>query len=233
MNDYYIHRNSGQAVFVKEAGFFESQGGLTEAWGKAWTKISAESVDDARRIAQETLPPWVRGPVVHLLIGGVYACGPEYEGGNGGIGSVKIDEVDCAYCHRRSHKPWSNPTINEWVRVAHANSRAHGWWDAETVEINGEKVVDVMLATATVPEKLMLIVTEASEAMEDYRTGSMTAYMGGDRGNKPCGFPSELADVLIRCFDLAGALGIDLEAEVAKKHAYNVTRTHRHGGKVA
>jgi NTP pyrophosphatase (non-canonical NTP hydrolase) len=47
------------------------------------------------------------------------------------------------------------------------------------------------------------------------------------------GFPSELADIVIRVADLAGALGIDLAEAIRIKLAFNRTRTHRHGGKKA
>lgn len=53
---YYVHRNDGGAVFVKEANFFEQQGGLTEKWGRAWKKIRATSIEHAREIGQATLP---------------------------------------------------------------------------------------------------------------------------------------------------------------------------------
>jgi len=43
--------------------------------------------------------------------------------------------------------------------------------------------------------------------------------------------PSELADIVIRVYDLAGALGIDLDAAIEVKHQYNVGRPYRHGGK--
>lgn len=78
-----------------------------------------------------------------------------------------------------------------------------------------------------IPEKLMLIVTEVSEAMEDHRDGKVFTVETGD--GKPCGLASELADVMIRVFDLAGALGIDLEHEIAVKMAYNETRPFKHG----
>ncbi len=53
---YYVHRNSGGAVFVKEGEFFEQQGGLTEEWGKHWTVVQACSIEHARAIGELTLP---------------------------------------------------------------------------------------------------------------------------------------------------------------------------------
>ena len=44
---FFVHFN-GAAWFVKEGEFFESQGGLTEDWGKAWHAIGAYNTDDAR-----------------------------------------------------------------------------------------------------------------------------------------------------------------------------------------
>ena len=99
---------------------------------------------------------------------------------------------------------------------AYFNSRVHGFHEGK--------------AGLDVPTKLMLIVTEISEAMEEYRTGrnsSETYYTFG----KPMGLPSELADAIIRIGDLAGILEIDLESIVQEKMKYNATRTHMHGGK--
>ena len=45
---HYVHFN-GATVFVKEAEFFRSQGGLTEDWGRAWRPITARSIGEARR----------------------------------------------------------------------------------------------------------------------------------------------------------------------------------------
>jgi hypothetical protein len=56
---FYVMRNSGQAVFVKEGKFFESQGGLTAPWGRAWKKIKATSIEDARTWGEKNLPPCV------------------------------------------------------------------------------------------------------------------------------------------------------------------------------
>jgi hypothetical protein len=50
---------------------------------------------------------------------------------------------------------------------------------------------------------------------------------------KPEGFGIEIADAVIRCFDLADAMGIDLAAAIKLKHEYNKSRPMRHGGKRA
>jgi NTP pyrophosphatase (non-canonical NTP hydrolase) len=78
---------------------------------------------------------------------------------------------------------------------------------------------------------LMKIVGEVSEAHEDVREDKMETYC--DSNGKPCGFPSELADVMIRCLHLGSMLKIDLGYEMASKMEYNYTRTYRHGGKKA
>ncbi len=70
-----------------------------------------------------------------------------------------------------------------------------------------------------VPAVLALIHSEVSEALEGFRHD--------DREN----FDEEIADVMIRCFDLCGGLGIDIEAEIEKKLEANIRREYRHGGK--
>ena len=52
-----------------------------------------------------------------------------------------------------------------------------------------------------------------------------------EQGVKFEGIPIELADVIIRVLDMACDLGIDIEAAVEAKMAYNATRPHMHGGK--
>ena len=94
----------------------------------------------------------------------------------------------------------------------------------------------------TFGDQIALCHSELSEALEEFRDGRGISgiRIGGipvgletpNPGNlKPEGIPIELADVVIRIFDICGANGIDLEAAVRMKMDYNATRPHRHGGK--
>lgn len=81
---------------------------------------------------------------------------------------------------------------------------------------------------ATTTERLMLIVSEAVEAMEELRNGNSPVSRYTVNG-KPEGFGSELADIVIRVFDLAINEKIDLAKEILEKMAYNRTRPSLHG----
>jgi NTP pyrophosphatase (non-canonical NTP hydrolase) len=109
-------------------------------------------------------------------------------------------------------------TLTELVQLAHAMACEKGWWP------EGPQNPD------EIPAKLALIHSEVSEALEQYRDGHMLPYES--HSGKPEGFGVELADVLIRVFDLCGYLKIDLDRLVRLKMDYNATRPHRHGGKV-
>lgn len=83
-----------------------------------------------------------------------------------------------------------------------------------------KKISDGVEGTCT---RLMLIVSEVSEAMEAYRTDGTGAWVSGEHF-KPEGFGSELADIIIRVCDLAVIAGIDLEQAVEQKAAFNAIR---------
>lgn len=65
----------------------------------------------------------------------------------------------------------------------------------------------------------MLIVSELAECMEGERKNLMDTHLPHRRMAEV-----ELADVLIRLFDYAGAYGYDLDGAVAEKRAYNQCR---------
>lgn len=97
----------------------------------------------------------------------------------------------------------------------HLNACDKGWWD------NERSFGDIVA----------LCHCELSEAMEEHRNGHAPTeiYFNGD---KPEGIPIELADVIIRILDYCGKEGIDIGEAIAIKHAYNLTRPYKHGGKV-
>ncbi len=66
-------------------------------------------------------------------------------------------------------------------------------------------------------EKLMLVVTEVSEAAEDVRHANWD------------GFCEEIADTMIRLLDICGAANIDISREIAEKMAKNEARPFKHG----
>lgn len=97
-------------------------------------------------------------------------------------------------------------------------------------------------------EKLMLIVSELSEAMEADRKGrfcqdkvwdEMEHYKNSSENNWMCAFEAhikdtfedELADAFIRLLDLSTRYRIDLLKHVEAKHRYNKLRPFLHGKK--
>lgn len=73
--------------------------------------------------------------------------------------------------------------------------------------------------TRPVPELLMLCVTELAEAMEGYRKG-----LKDDHLPHRDMLEVEIADCLIRLFDMGGAMGLDLAGAMAEKMDYNDNR---------
>lgn len=135
-------------------------------------------------------------------------------------------------------------TIKYLVQEAYTNSKEKGFHDDDDA--------------VTPAHRLMLIAGEVNEAFEEIRDGrdlvethfTHTATLNGvkfkglspqqyeaitgksyedDKNRKPEGVPSELADTVIRIFDFCGTYGIDLEAAVLQKMAFNSGREHKHG----
>jgi len=148
---------------------------------------------------------------------------------------------------------YGSKSISDWIDDVHALARKRGWW----VPYEAREGALRELSADQVLAKLMLVVTEIAEAAEEVRLSNFkpreTSFeifgapdgrltrekFREDQGRypdediKPLGFPSELADAVIRIFDLCGAMGIDLEQAIREKHAHNETRAQRHGGKRA
>lgn len=102
--------------------------------------------------------------------------------------------------------------INNLSADSHAASVRAGWWtDLKTGEdLHGKR---------NIGELLLLVVTEISEAFEGVRKNKMDDHLPHRKAVEV-----ELADALIRIFDFAGAMGLDLGRAYIEKRAYNDSR---------
>lgn len=112
--------------------------------------------------------------------------------------------------------------INEMVGYFHNKSTDAGWWvDTATGE-------DLKKNPFVIATKLMLCVSELSEAMEGLRKDLMDDKLPHRKMAEV-----ELGDALIRIFDLAGALGYDLGNATVEKDAFNSVRAdHKPGNRM-
>lgn len=122
--------------------------------------------------------------------------------------------------------------LNQLAEQIYQMNKEKGFWDKE---IN-------------IGEKLMLVTSELAEALEADRKGmnnpnlknflkeidkplTKEEFQQAFRFNIKDHFQDEIADAIIRLFDLCGGLGINIETHIALKLAYNQTRPNKHGKK--
>lgn len=98
---------------------------------------------------------------------------------------------------------WISTWVNELVNLCYERSKNAGWHE-------NPREVGTMLA---------LIHSEVSEALEGFRKGLMDDHLP----HRPMA-EVELADAMIRIFDLAGSQGFDLGGAFCEKLEYNLKR---------
>lgn len=94
---------------------------------------------------------------------------------------------------------------DELTSICHGVAEECGWWDDMTER--------------DIPRLLMLCVSELAEAMEGDRKNLMDDHLPHRKM-----LEVELADCLIRIFDMAGGLNLDVAGAMAEKLAYNTQR---------
>ena len=132
--------------------------------------------------------------------------------------------------------------MNNLVKQAHGNAVSKGFYDG----IEDFRSLPADQQQLHISQKLMLIVSEASEAFEALRKMEfpINPKLPHDEYYERMGYEfdagtfkhfikdtlaDECADIIIRVFDLAGWLGIDLDQHVKLKMMYNSTREKKHG----
>lgn len=91
-------------------------------------------------------------------------------------------------------------------KMVHKNAVSKGFWEKDSINL---------------PEKLCLVHSEVSEALEELRKPELDYYA----------FAEELADVIIRTLDIGAWLGYNMEEVVLEKHQKNLMRPRLHGKK--
>lgn len=95
--------------------------------------------------------------------------------------------------------------------VCHGAARDAGWWQRSGADVRANPLC--------FSNKLALIHSEVSEAMEGDRKSLMDDKLPHRQMREV-----ELADAVIRIFDLAGAYGMDLGGAIAEKMEFNAQR---------
>lgn len=100
-----------------------------------------------------------------------------------------------------------------FAQTFHQQARLRGWWnDPKT-----KQPLDI--AVPLIAMKLLLIHSEISEATEGLRKDTMDDHLPHRTS-----LETEMADAVIRIFDLAGALDLDIVGAMVEKAQYNAQR---------
>lgn len=141
--------------------------------------------------------------------------------------------------------------LNEYAEKINRTSTDHGFWPEEGRNM-GEML---MLAVSELAEALeenrsdkpvqYYTITLKPDTVLSDDAAALVAKIRDARGSeitpgesrrlveygiaKPEGLAVELADCIIRCLDTMQSLGVDIDAVVQEKMAYNNSRPHKHG----
>jgi NTP pyrophosphatase (non-canonical NTP hydrolase) len=150
---------------------------------------------------------------------------------------------------RRRHKIMTNTQLqfiesfNALATEAHDTAVSKGWWSNEDAELlavistcarmspkDSDALIEIAskISNKNDGEMIALMHSELSEALEALRHGNPP----DDKVPEFSGVEAELADVIIRIFDLASQRGWRVAEALVAKMEMNKGRSVKHGGKL-
>lgn len=141
------------------------------------------------------------------------------------------EENAAASCELR-RLPLRSEVIQAAGRVlaeqCHAAAVQGGWWN-DLITGKDLRSEPGQAVRRNIPELLCLVHSEISEALEGYRKDAKDEHLPA----RPA-IEVELADAIIRIFDLGVGIGLDIPGAIAEKLEYNLRRLdHTHSARLA
>ena len=115
--------------------------------------------------------------------------------------------------------------IKKMAELVHELAWAKGW---HSHDVGEDQYVEAMCNN---------LHDEVAELHDAFRNNQLRDSCDKSEAMEKLGIPllscleEELADIVIRAFDNAEKLGVDIEKAIVIKHEYNKSRSYRHGGK--
>lgn len=141
--------------------------------------------------------------------------------------------------------PQPQGPLNKLARDINRTAKEHGFWEADRNV--GEMLMLVTSELAEAMEEHRAGKPDHYHMIGDQRVYRANAGCGADWSTspgglvfgadatwtgvraKPEGFVVEVVDAVVRCLDILHSRGVDIDAIVAEKMAYNDSRPYKHG----
>ena len=134
---------------------------------------------------------------------------------------------ECDFNMKAAPIQWAYKTphvLDQMATNVYSANKAQGFWEDTEAAIKSADTASSPTIKAYTAQKLMLIVSEVSEALEADRKDLLDSHLP-----EYPGLQVELADAIIRILDMCGGYNIPIGEIVEAKLEYNASRPFKHG----